>query len=134
MKGDKLTCFYLFLGEIQSIMSIKQLHNTEEAISYLLEELLWENDESTDLESSDDDKRDPDFVPNYSNPVEENSTLSLPMHISVQNTDTSDYNSRDLSDDADSTEVSVALPAIHTTACDWKKIEVDYEVSLRKDQ
>ena len=75
--------------------------NTEEAVSYLLEELPSEDDESTDLESSDDDEPDPDFVPNHSELAEENSTLSPPLPISVQNTDTSDDNSKDLSDDVD---------------------------------
>ena len=53
--------------------------------------------------------------------VEENSTLSSPLPISVQNTDTSNDNAKDLSDDVDSTGVSVALPELHTTAYDWKK-------------
>ena len=41
------------------------MYNTEEAVSYLLEEFPSEDDGSTDLESSDDDERDPDFVPNH---------------------------------------------------------------------
>ena len=41
-------------------MSRKQVHNTEEAVSYLLEKLLSEDDGSTDLESSDDDECNPD--------------------------------------------------------------------------
>ena len=53
--------------------------------------------------------------------VEENPTLSSPLPISVQNTDTSNDNAKDLSDDVDSTSVSVALPELHTTAYDWKK-------------
>ena len=91
-------------------MSKKQVYNTEEAVSYLLEELLSENDGPADLESSDDDERDPDFVPNQYNLVEENPTLSPPLPISLQNTDTSDDIAKDLSDDADSTGVSFALP------------------------
>ena len=35
-------------------MSRKQVYNTEEPVSYLLEELPLEDDSSTDLESSDD--------------------------------------------------------------------------------
>ena len=89
-------------------MSRKQVYKTEEAVSYLLEELLSEDDSSTDLESSDDDKCDPDFVSNHYDLVEENPTLSPPLPISVQNTDTSDNNAKDLSDDVDSTGVSVA--------------------------
>ena len=89
-------------------MSRKQVYKTEEAVSYLLEKLLSEDDSSTDLESSDDDKCDPDFVSNHYVLVEENPTLSPPLPISVENTDTSDDNAKDLSDDVDSTGVSVA--------------------------
>ena len=96
-------------------MSRKPMHNTEEAVSYLLEELPSEDDGSADLESSDDDERDHDFVPNHYNLAEENQTLSPPLPLSVQNTDISDDNARDLSDDADSKSVSVALPELHTT-------------------
>ena len=92
------------------MMSKKQVYNTEEAVSYLLEELLSENDGPADLESSDDDERDPDFVPNQYDLVEENPMLSPPLPISVQNTGTSDDIAKDLSDDADSTGVSFALP------------------------
>ena len=60
------------------------MYNTEEAVSYLLEEF-----------PSDDDERDPDFVPNHYI-VEENPTLSPPLPISVQNTNTSDDNAKDL--------------------------------------
>ena len=84
------------------------MYKTEEAVSYLLEKLLSEDDSSTDLESSDDDKCDPDFVSNHYDLVEESPTLSPPLPISVQNTDTSDDNAKDLSDDVDSTGVSVA--------------------------
>ena len=56
-------------------MSRKQVHNTEEAVSYLLEKLLSEDDGSTDLESSDDDECNPDFVPNHYDLVEENPTI-----------------------------------------------------------
>ena len=59
------------------------MHNTEEAVSYLLEELPSEGDGSIDLESSDDDERDPDFVPNHYDFVEENPTLSPPLPISI---------------------------------------------------
>ena len=110
-------------------MSRKQVYNTEEAVSYLLEELPSEDDGSTDLESSNDDERDPDFAPNHYDLVEENSTLSPPLPISVQITDTSDDNAKDLSDDVDSTGVSVTLPELHTTTYDWKKVKIDYEVS-----
>ena len=82
---------------------------------------------STDLESSHD-KRDPDLVPNYSDLFEKSSRYSPPLPISVQNTYTSDDNAKDLSNDVDLKGVSVALLAIHTTAYDWKKIRVDYEV------
>ena len=110
-------------------MSRRQVYNTEEAVSYLLEEFPSEDDVSTDLESLDDDERDPDFVPDQYDLIEENTTLSPPLLISVQNTDTSDDNAKDLSDDVDSTCVSVTLPTLHTTAYDWKKVEIDYEVS-----
>ena len=110
-------------------MSRKQVYNTEEAVSYLLEELPSEDDGSTDLESSDDDERDPDFASNYYDLVEENPTLSPPLAISVQNTGTSDDNAKDLSDYVDSTGVLVALPELDTTADDWKKVKIDYEVS-----
>ena len=56
-------------------MSRKQVYNTEEAVSYLLEELPSEDDGSTDLESSDDDEHDSDFAPNHYDLVEENPTL-----------------------------------------------------------
>ena len=56
-------------------MSRKQECNTEEAVSYLLEELPSQDDGSTDLENSDDDERDPDFLPNHYDLVEENPTL-----------------------------------------------------------
>ena len=36
---------------------------------------------------------------------------------------------KDLSDDVDSTGVSVALPELYTTAYDWKTVKIDYEVS-----
>ena len=64
-------------------MSRKQVYNTEEAVSYLLEELPSEDDSSTDLESSDDGERDPDFIPDHYDFVEENSTLSPPLPISA---------------------------------------------------
>ena len=64
-------------------MSRKQVYNTEEAVSYSLEELPSEDDSSTDLESSDDDERDPDFIPDHYDFVEENSTLSPPLPISA---------------------------------------------------
>ena len=102
-------------------MSRKQVYNTEEAVSYLLEELPSEDDGSTDLESSNDDERDPDFAPNHYDLVEENPTLSPTLPISAQNTDTSDDNANDLSDDVDSTSVLVALPKPHRTAYDWEK-------------
>ena len=101
-------------------MSRKQVYNTEEAVSYLLEELPSEDDGSTDLESSNDDERDPDFAPNHYDLVEENPMLSPTLPISVQYTDTSD-NANDLSDYVDSTSVLVALPKPHTTAYDWEK-------------
>ena len=94
-----------------------------------MEQLPSEDDGSIDLESSDDDELDPDFVPNHHDFVEENPTLSPLLPISVQNTDTSDDNAKDLSDDVDSTDVSVALPELHTTAYDWKNVKIDYEVS-----
>ena len=50
--------------------------NTEEAVSYLLEKFSSEDDGSTDLESLDDDEREPDFVPNHSVLVEKSPTLS----------------------------------------------------------
>ena len=103
-------------------MSRKQVYSTEEAVSYLLEKLPSEDHGSTDLESSGDDARDPDFVPNYYDLVEENPTLSPLLPISVGNTDTSDDNVKDLSDHVDSTSLYVALPALHTTTYDWKKI------------
>ena len=110
-------------------MSRKQVHNTEKAVSYLLEELLSEDDGSTDLESSNDDECNPDFVPNHYDLVEENPTMSPPLSISVQNTDTSDNKTKDLSDDVDSTGVSVILPELHTTAYDWNKVKINYEFS-----
>ena len=57
-------------------MSRKQVCNTEEAVSYLLEKFSSEDDGSTDLESLDDDEREPDFVPNHSDLVEKSPTLS----------------------------------------------------------
>ena len=39
------------------------------------------------------------------------------------------YLPKDLSDDVDSTGVSVALPELYTTAYDWKTVKIDYEVS-----
>ena len=105
------------------------MYNTKEAVFYLLEQLPSEDDGSIDLESSDDDELDPDFVPNHYDFVEENPTLSPPLPISVQNTDTSDDNAKGLSDDVDSTDVSVALPELLTTAYDWKNVKIDYEVS-----
>ena len=107
----------------------KQMYNTEEPVSYLLKELPSDDDGSTDLESSDDDEHDSDFAPNHYDLVEENPTLSPPLPSFVQNTDTSDDNAKDLSHDVDSTGVSVALPELHTTTYDWKKIKIDYEVS-----
>ena len=74
-------------------MSRKQIYNTEEAVSYLLEELPSGDNGPTNLDSSDDDKND--FVPNHSDLVEENSALSPPLPISIQNTDTSDDNAKD---------------------------------------
>ena len=62
-------------------MSRKQVYNNEEAVSYLMEELLSEDDGSADLESSDDGERDPDFVSNHYDLVEENPTLSPPLPI-----------------------------------------------------
>ena len=88
----------------------------EEVVSYLLEELPSEDDGSAYLKSLNNDGRDHGFVPNHYDLVEENTTLSPPHSISVQNTDTSDDNAKDLSDDVDSTGVSVALPELHTTA------------------
>ena len=41
------------------------MYNTKEAVFYLLEQLPSEDDGSIDLESSDDDELDPDFVPNH---------------------------------------------------------------------
>ena len=55
--------------------------------------------------------------------------MSPPLPISVQNTDTSIDNAKDLSDDVDSTGVSVALAELHTTVHYWKKVKTDYEVS-----
>ena len=57
-------------------MSRKQVCNTEEAVSYLLEKFSSEDDGSTDLESLDDDEHEPDFVPNHSGLVEKSQTLS----------------------------------------------------------
>ena len=103
-------------------MSRKQVYNTEEAVSYggtsFRRWLFYRS-------------RKPrwwwtwpcDLVPNHYDLVEENPTLSPPLPISVQNTDTSDDNTNDLSDDVDSTGVSVALPELHITAYDWKTEE-----------
>ena len=94
-----------------------------------MEELPSEDDCSADLKNLDDDERDHDFVPNHYDLVEENTTLSPPHSISVQNTDTSDDNAKGLSDDVDSTGVSAALPELHTTAYEWTKVKISYEVS-----
>ena len=94
-----------------------------------MEELPSEDDGSVDLKNLDDDERDHDFVPNHYDLVEENTTLSPPHSISVQNTDTSDDSAKGLSDDVDSTGVSAALPELHTTAYEWKKVKIGYEVS-----
>ena len=53
-------------------MSRKQVHNTKEAVSYLLEELPSEDDGCTDLESTNDNEHDTDFAPNHYDLVEEN--------------------------------------------------------------
>ena len=107
-------------------MSRKQVYNTKEAVSYLLEELPSEVDGCTDLESTNDNENDTDFAPNHYDLVEENPSLSPPLAISVQNTNTSDDNAKDLSDDVGSTGAS--LIELHTAAYDWKKVKIDYEV------
>ena len=76
---------------------------------------------STDPENSDNDDCDPDFVPDHFDFVGENSFLSLALPISVQNTDTSDANAKDLPDDVDSTystAASIDLSSVHTTTYD----------------
>ena len=107
-------------------MSRKQVYNTKEAVSYLLEELPSEDDGCTDLESTNDNENDTDFAQNHYDLVEENPSLSPPLPISVQNTNTSDDNAKDLSDDVGSTGAS--LIELHTAAYDWKKVKIDYEV------
>ena len=79
---------------------------TEEAIFYLLEELPSKDDEPTGGSSS--------------------SSSSSPLLGSEQNTGTSGSNDRNVFDHVDSTDVFVALPAIHTVVYDWENVEVDY--------
>ena len=90
-----------------------------------MEEFSSKDDKSTDLEILDDDVRDPDFQLNHSDIVEENSTLSPSLPISVHNNDTRNDNAKDLADDVDSTFVQVAL----LNAYDRKKVEIHYEGS-----
>lgn len=78
---------------------------TEEAIFYLLEELPSKDDGPTGGSSS--------------------SSSSSPLLGSEQNTGTSGSNDRNVFDHVDSTDVFVALPAIHTVVYDWENVEVD---------